>query len=745
MKTEKTWFWSRSAAVFEWFLILCMIYGAANLVNLYAGWELQMQMIMIFAALCGGIYLVVSRQEGHGLSWLFLTVLLVISLWAFRSRGLAGEILAGFGGFFVCRGIHGKPILRRVYVAAAVCGLIGAFINDLPLSRWLIAVVLLLGFREIVSLHQEEFGIPLMPLLLVLICGVLMLPVRNYPINWSIFTKPIAYAGNLLGDLFADLSYHWPGTDSGDRFIAGYSDLARMGSSLSGSNKEELYLSLKTSSTGIYLEGQTYNRLEGTHWKNDREDLQSYNIWYLAYLNALYQNKISPETASCFSRVRSMEVTFGYLRTRDLIRPANLLKVSCKEDLEESNGLSFAEEKGRGYQYRVTYMDFDYANPYLTKLLEECTKEGCPLASYEELNRYSGKLYAVLLEDVVSKAEYRNYEKSQAAYDVEPWLEVSGVTARVETLAKEITADCENDYDKCKAIERFLREYTYNTRVVYREADSLIDSFLFGKQEGYCVHYTSAMVMLLRLNGIPARFVNGYYCNYSQQNEDKDYVITGNCAHTWPEAYIAGYGWIRLEPTAAYYDANDRSWGLLVESDRQKTASDEWKIEGEETEIELPEVTAKIEKDHSPWKIMILLVFLLLVLYLLAFGWIYRRRKLRRYERAVPEAKLHMLLEDVCWLIQNSNSEEGVSWEELSLLDYGKWMPENRLREKLKDTVMAYYGAHYGKKEITEEALCEAAKLHEELRASYLQKVSGYRQRIRKLSLYLRLAVITVE
>ena len=87
----------------------------------------------------------------------------------------------------------------------------------------------------------------------------------------------------------------------------------------------------------------------------------------------------------------------------------------------------------------------------------------------------------------------------------------------------------------------------------------IADRFLFETGAGYCVHYTSSMVMLLRLSGIPARAVSGYRYVYPFKKADA-YEVSGDCAHIWPEAYIRGAGWVPFEPTSAYRTAEEYTW-----------------------------------------------------------------------------------------------------------------------------------------------------------------------------------------
>lgn len=83
---------------------------------------------------------------------------------------------------------------------------------------------------------------------------------------------------------------------------------------------------------------------------------------------------------------------------------------------------------------------------------------------------------------------------------------------RVINLAKAITADCSNDYEKVIAIEEYLKnnyEYTLSPSRV-PEGKDFVDWFLFEDKRGYCTYYATSMAVMLRSVGIPARYVEGF-------------------------------------------------------------------------------------------------------------------------------------------------------------------------------------------------------------------------------------------
>ena len=89
--------------------------------------------------------------------------------------------------------------------------------------------------------------------------------------------------------------------------------------------------------------------------------------------------------------------------------------------------------------------------------------------------------------------------------------------------------------------------YTLDTPLPGRHA---VDEFLFDEKKGYCQHFSSSFVVLMRAAGIPARVVTGYAGGY--RNPFGGYWIVRRMdAHAWAEAWLPERGWVRVDPTAA--------------------------------------------------------------------------------------------------------------------------------------------------------------------------------------------------
>lgn len=140
------------------------------------------------------------------------------------------------------------------------------------------------------------------------------------------------------------------------------------------------------------------------------------------------------------------------------------------------------------------------------------------------------------------------------------YLQLSpSITDRTIRLAQAIVAEAGavTPYDQARAIESWLR-----TNILYNEAipqpprsQDPVDWVLFDLRQGYCNYYASAMVMMLRGLGIPARMAAGF-AQGEWDPAQNAYVVKERDAHTWVEVFFPGYGWIEFEPTAAQAPLN---------------------------------------------------------------------------------------------------------------------------------------------------------------------------------------------
>ncbi|MGO4344589.1 DUF4129 domain-containing transglutaminase family protein [Paenibacillus sp. MCAF9] len=118
-------------------------------------------------------------------------------------------------------------------------------------------------------------------------------------------------------------------------------------------------------------------------------------------------------------------------------------------------------------------------------------------------------------DDNLSTGDGAQAATVESAAELEPYLQLpSSLPSRVTALAAEVAGGgVTSRYDQVKAIEDFLKaSYTYSLEdsTVPPEGSDFVDHFLFEQRQGYCVHFSTAMVVLLRSQGIPARWVKGF-------------------------------------------------------------------------------------------------------------------------------------------------------------------------------------------------------------------------------------------
>ncbi len=126
-----------------------------------------------------------------------------------------------------------------------------------------------------------------------------------------------------------------------------------------------------------------------------------------------------------------------------------------------------------------------------------------------------------------------------------------GENKRIYDLAQQLTKGLESPYEKAKALEYYFIENDYNYDLDYRKAaGENAEDFLFDTKRGVCYEYATAMTLLARAAGIPARYCEGFNMQTKNGDENSEsYIITAQDAHGFPELYIKGYGWMSFEPT----------------------------------------------------------------------------------------------------------------------------------------------------------------------------------------------------
>jgi hypothetical protein len=144
------------------------------------------------------------------------------------------------------------------------------------------------------------------------------------------------------------------------------------------------------------------------------------------------------------------------------------------------------------------------------------------------------------------------------------FLQVPPGSERVAAFAREIIQGQETAYERARAIEAHLsRHFRYSLDIAPSEHERPLEEFLFNRKTGYCEHYATAMVVMLRTVGIPARLVTGFLA--SEWNDYGGYyVVRQRDAHAWVEAHLPQSGWVTMDPTPEVNEEGaDSGWSTL--------------------------------------------------------------------------------------------------------------------------------------------------------------------------------------
>lgn len=168
-----------------------------------------------------------------------------------------------------------------------------------------------------------------------------------------------------------------------------------------------------------------------------------------------------------------------------------------------------------------------------------------------------GNLYSS--SPISKRLRYR--VESYPSYQLEPQLSMSRLlqhmylppnfNPRTQQLARDWARTFPKTEDKVQAVLKMFRNenffYTLEPPLLGTHS---VDEFLFVTRAGFCEHYASSFVVLMRAMRVPARVVSGYQGG-TRNTQDGYYEIKQSDAHAWAEVWFAGRGWIRIDPTAA--------------------------------------------------------------------------------------------------------------------------------------------------------------------------------------------------
>jgi len=167
-----------------------------------------------------------------------------------------------------------------------------------------------------------------------------------------------------------------------------------------------------------------------------------------------------------------------------------------------------------------------------------------PFPSYSELSYEVSSVPPNATADQLRAAGEKYPPNVRATY-----LQLPSLDRRVTDLARQATAAASNPYDKAVALQSYLQtRFVYTLDQGSSTSNDPLANFLFVRKTGHCEYFATAMTVMLRSLGIPARYINGFQTG-EYNDVGGDFIVRASDAHSWVEAYFPGRGWITFDPT----------------------------------------------------------------------------------------------------------------------------------------------------------------------------------------------------
>lgn len=310
-----------------------------------------------------------------------------------------------------------------------------------------------------------------------------------------------------------------------------------------------------------------------------------------------------------------------------------------------------------------------------------------------------------------------------------PYLSLPPISRRMHRLADSLRWGTDSRLEQVQAVERHLRGFGYTLELPATRGEASLEHFLFRRREGHCEYFSSAMAILLRAQGIPARNVTGFLGG--EWHEGASYLrVTENDAHSWVEVWFPGAGWVPFDPTPParadvvqpgfgsswsgpfrfWFDGIEYRWYRWVidyNLDRQLSVfrgvgSLFSRGRGSAPDADRPRPGGGGVPDEAPW-IVIALV--------LAGGavWIVRRRG----ERLPAEARIYLAL-------RRAYARAGIGDDAAGPLQWAEGLERVRApgAEPAARLVRLYLDARFGRRPAGQQGLAEMSEALHESRAA---------------------------
>lgn len=350
--------------------------------------------------------------------------------------------------------------------------------------------------------------------------------------------------------------------------LSAFSSLNAESSDRFGANATgELLFKVSTNSNDnvLYLRRQTFDEFVNERWivndnvyknigyaQSNREPAGSSRAYFEKMQAATSGSSVSMDKTLldyyASKPYAQSELRWIRLEYQDTFRPSYLCaELNIDTSDSRNSGQIYRSVHSEAYvsDESATLRDFRYY--YFP--VNEATKQ------YAKNTTYDTEKFLDLLSELrstkdLSKTTYSGIVNVVDYYTDRQYYSISD---RLANLAKQITANCKNDYEKGEAIVDYFATNGYTYDLDYMPPDESIDYFVFESKTGSCTSYATAMTLMARSVGLPARYVEGFAAYEKDPDDSSKLLVRDTNAHAFVECFIAGVGWMTFDPTVPEY------------------------------------------------------------------------------------------------------------------------------------------------------------------------------------------------
>ncbi|MCR5829704.1 MAG: transglutaminase domain-containing protein [Lachnospiraceae bacterium] len=689
------------------FLIICALFRHGSL-------KVRLMIVAAVVAPTVGLYFAVDKEERPEFFserlWILPVLLAVLAAF------IVGELLSAY------------RILRITVSTLILAALIFLTVRNLDpgaLTTTMLFVIVLSTLISEVEHRWEKEGdrdvekhmVSLLPFIILCCILVLASPSSDEPYGWPVAKRLWQFAKDTITRIEQFFSSD---EDYMDHTI-GFSGNAPhiLGDLSSDDETEEMFkVSFKYKETPpINLGACGYNEFNGTGWTNSIDGAAALPEHSLDNIETR-ASMLEAGIADVSDHMRSIEanVTYSGLNTRYALLPGKYMDAMSQgallDTLSANGNTVFADKHGFGTTYNFRLVKLNKNHSDFINLMNG-TGHAIPPEVWEDTVT---DILQLRRTDYPYES-YLSYIKSIKDNYLRPVTPSPALREKLDILYE----GCGGAYEKMLRLEAVLGRFTYTLTPgempdYVDSPESFLDHFMLEDPRGYCSHFATAMVLLARAEGLPARYVEGF-CVSSSSNGGT--TVTNNEAHAWAEIYFEGFGFIPFDPTPGH--AGQTAWQTSSERSAYLSSLSKGSLEAfismdtEEPADAAPDAEAATE-ENSP-----ALVFIPILMFILLFPCailLYKTIAARRFKKLTVSLKAVYLCHSAMKLMRFL----GIKREPGETLSEFCEREKDKLPEDFSDFVSVYEAVSYSGRPVSEETLSTLLYLNRSFNAHVSSK-----------------------